>query len=104
MIHASLGKAGSIFSNNPPFSTYIPEFKKLPFGAIIGEVTLTAILRVEDFEVTDDEMNRMSLEEKAFGDYSAGRYGWVLEDAINYVTPIPARGYLRMWDFEINKL
>lgn len=48
LIHASQGKAGSIFVRDPPFSKYIPDFKALPFGAIIGEVTLTAILRVED--------------------------------------------------------
>jgi hypothetical protein len=99
LIHASLGKAGSIFTDHPTFTKYIPDFKKLPLGAIIGEATLTAILRVEDFALPDTEMNRMTLEEKAFGDYSPGRYGWLLEDAMAYDTPIVARGHLRMWEF-----
>jgi hypothetical protein len=100
LIHASLGKAGSIFCDHPPFSKYIPHFNNLPFGAIIGEATLTTILRVEDFALPDAEMNRMTLEEKAFGDYSPGRYGWLLEDAVVFDTPIAARGHLRMWEFE----
>jgi hypothetical protein len=36
LIHASQGKAGSIFGYEPAFRKYIPDFKKLPFGAIIG--------------------------------------------------------------------
>jgi hypothetical protein len=102
LIHASLGKAGSFFAKEPPFSNFITDFNALPFGAIIGEATLTTILRVEDYELPDETMNRLTLEEKAFGDYSAGRYGWMLEDAIAYVTPIPARGHLRLWDFRIS--
>ncbi len=100
LIHASLGKAGSFFTNEPLFSKYIPDFKELPFGAIIGEVILTTILRVEDFDLSDSDMNRLTLEEKAFGDYSNGRYGWLFEDAIEYEKPIPARGHLRLWHFE----
>jgi hypothetical protein len=102
LIHASLGKTGSIFQNDPPFSKYIKNFNDLPFGAIIGEVTLTSILRVEDFDLPDAEMNRLTLEEKAFGDYSKGRYGWLLEDAEVYASPIITRGYLRMWEYENN--
>ena len=93
LIHASLGKAGSIFANDLPFNTYIPDFIKLPFGAIIGEVMLTSILRTEDFNLPDFEMDHLTLEEKAFGDYSSGRYGWVLENPLSYDIPIPARGH-----------
>ncbi len=98
LIHASLGKAGGIFTNDPPFSKYIPEFKKLPFGGIIGEVSLVNILRTEDFALSDAEMNRLTLEEMAFGDYSSGRYGWILEDAVKYEMPVTARGQLRLWE------
>jgi hypothetical protein len=100
LIHASLGKAGSIFANDPPFSNYIESFKQLPFGKIIGEVTLTSILRVEDLDLPDAEINKLTLEEKAFGDYTKGRYAWLLEDAIAYEEPYHARGHLRLWDLE----
>ena len=98
LIHASQGKAGNIFCAEPPVSKYIPDFKKLPFGAIIGEAKLTSILRVEDFDLPDFEMDNLTLEEKAFGDYTSGRFGWILEDPVAYQTPIPARGHLRLWD------
>ena len=70
-------------------------FKKLSFGEIVGEVLLTSILRTEDFNIPDVEMNILTLEEKTFGDYSSGRFGWVLENPIQYKTPIRARGHLR---------
>jgi hypothetical protein len=102
LIHASTGKAGSFFCTSTPFSNFIPDFKQLPFGAIIGEVTLTSILRIEDIEMTDSEINRLTLEEKAFGDYSGGRWGWMFEDPKAYERPIPARGHLRLWEIEID--
>lgn len=91
-------KSGSIFCATSPFNQYIKNCSKLPFGAIIGEVTLTQILRVEDFALNDVEMNKLTLEEKAFGDYSAGRFGWLFENAVAYEIPIRTRGHLRLWD------
>ena len=73
LIHASLGKAGSIFAAEPPFKKYITDFKKLPFGAIIGEVTITGVIHIERLEMNDELINRLTMEEKAFGDYSEGR-------------------------------
>ncbi len=46
LIHASKGKAGEIFVDEPAFKKYIPAFKQLPFGFIIGTVTLTDIIRI----------------------------------------------------------
>ncbi len=43
LIHASKGKAGEIFAQDAPFKKYIPNFKQLPFGYIIGKVTLTDV-------------------------------------------------------------
>jgi hypothetical protein len=101
LIHASKGKAGSIFKNQQPFTKYISKFEALPFGVIIGEVTLEKILRVEDFSLSDKEMNLLTLEEKAFGDYAERRYGWVLANPIEYENTIPALGQLRLWDFHL---
>src|SRR5207249_2427229 len=99
LIHASKGKAGSSFAVEFPFTKHITDFKALPFGMIIGEVTLEKILRVEDFAFSDEEMNKLTLEEKAFGDYKEGRYGWLLTDPVEFENKIPARGHLRLWDF-----
>ena len=50
LIHASQGKAGSIFALEPPFKKYIPDFTKLSFGAVIGQATITGVERIEDLE------------------------------------------------------
>ena len=99
LIHASQGKVGSIFASEPPFKKYIPHFKKLPFGALIGEATITDVIRIEDLEMPDELINHLTMEEKAFGDYSKGRYAWILEDHKQFDKPIPARGTLSIWEY-----
>ena len=37
--------------------------------------------------------------EKAFGDYSPGRYGWLLSDPVQFAEPIPAKGKLGIWNY-----
>ena len=100
LIHASQGKAGNIFAAEPPFKKYIPNFKTLPFGAIIGEATITDVIPVEMMQMTDELINRLTMEEKAFGDYSEGRYAWIMEDPKPFATPIPARGTLSIWEYQ----
>ncbi|MDQ6756834.1 MAG: ASCH domain-containing protein [Bacteroidota bacterium] len=102
LIHASQGKAGSIFATELPFTKYITDFKKLPFGAIIGVATLTDIVRTEELFLNDAEMNKLTMEEKAFGDYTSGRYAWMLKSPIAFNNPIPARGTLSLWEYELN--
>jgi hypothetical protein len=99
LIHASQGKAGSIFAAESPFKKYIPDFKKLPFGAIVGQATITDVIRIEMLEMNDELINRLTMEEKAFGDYAEGRYAWILEDPIQFEKPIPARGTLSIWEY-----
>jgi hypothetical protein len=98
-IHASKGKAGAAVADMPLFKRYIPDFKALPFGAIIGEAKLVDVLRVEETGMPAELLARLTLEEKAFGDYNAGRYAWMLEEAVMWDEPIPARGHLGLWDF-----
>ncbi len=99
LIHASLGKSGGIFACEPAFKKYIADFKKLPFGAIVGQATITDVIRVEHLGMTDESINRLTLEEKAFGDYSEGRYAWIMEDHLQFDNPIPARGTLSIWEY-----
>jgi len=97
LIHASQGKAGEIFAEDPLFKKYIPQFNALPFGKIVGSAQLDKILRTEDFDLTDAAMNHFTLEEKAFGDYTSGRYGWLLADAVKFMEQVPARGMPGLW-------
>ncbi len=103
LIHASKGKAGEIFVHDATFKKYIADFKQLPFGYIIGKVTLTDVIRIGTgtLSFTNDEMmNKLTMEEKAFGDYTAGRFAWILQDPVAFKTPLGARGSLTLWEFD----
>ena len=103
LIHASKGKAGEIFSTELPFKKYITDFKQLPFGFIIGQVTLADVVRIRTgslFHTNDEMMNRLTMEEKAFGDYTEGRFAWMLQDALQFKHPRGARGSLNLWEFD----
>jgi len=99
-----MGKAGSIFSEEAPFKKYITDFNSLPFGAIIGMASIEQILRTEDFDLNDWDMDALTFEEKAFGDYSSGRYGWLLRDPVQFLEPIPARGMPGLWYFKSDRI
>ena len=98
MIHASKGKSGAGIAQMPMLNKYIPDFNALPFGAIIGEVNLTAVVRIEELSLSTELVNKLSMEEYAFGDYAAGRYAWLFDDAFAYDEPIPAKGSLGLWE------
>ncbi len=64
----------------------------LPRGCIVGTATIDHSTPVEDFHplaVSDAERRR--------GDFSEGRWGWVLSDVRAIETPIPASGSLSFW-------
>lgn len=42
---------------------------------------------------------RVSEQETAFGDYNAGRYGFLLDRVEPLETPAPARGALGLWEY-----
>lgn len=75
--------------------------KSLPLGVILAVVTLVdcvptvnADLALEALEA--DSPDRVE-KERAFGDYTAGRYAWVLADVQRLREPVPARGALGLW-------
>ena len=99
LIHASMGKAGALLASEPPFPKYISNFSQLPFGAIIGQVSLTEVVRVEELALPGNAINQLAMEERAFGDYTNGRYAWILEDPVQFHRPVPVRGTLGLWEY-----
>lgn len=117
LIHASMGKKKegiSLFNESKSSFLYNSEFggiafNDLPFGAIIGKVNLIAtiptesVLKSEGYRI-DDENGKMlhdwkfSNKERAFGDYSLNRFGWLLSDPILFKEPIPCKGQLLIWN------
>lgn len=45
------------------------------------------------------EAQQLSAQERAFGFYGPGRYGWVLGDVRALREPIPAKGMLGLWEW-----
>jgi hypothetical protein len=99
LIHASAGKAGALLAAQQPFTKYIQRFHELPFGAIVGSVTLQDVVPIDALLLSDEAINRLTLEERAFGDYREGRYGWLLSDAAAFEKPVPMRGHLHLWEY-----
>lgn len=99
LIHASKAKnkeAMRLCSEEPFYSVIggLYGFYKLPFGAIIGEVT------VEDtFSTISVESQIRKTNEWYYGDYSPGRYAWKLTSPIKFELPIPAKGSLSIWEY-----
>jgi hypothetical protein len=99
LIHASSGKKGSVLVTEPPFKKYINHFNALPFSAIIGKVILEDIVPVDELQFSDGHINSLTLEEKAFGDYTKGRYAWILSEPIAFDAPIFIKGSLGLWEY-----
>ena len=74
-------------------------------GCIVATATLHACRRMPD--VSYREMRGM-LEragfpehELEFGDFSPGRYGWIVTDVERLAVPVPARGQQGIWQWEM---
>jgi hypothetical protein len=63
----------------------------LPRGALIGGAVL-----LDCVPTTGVELVGISDQERAFGDYSAGRWGWLLDRPAVF-EPRPCRGALGLW-------
>jgi hypothetical protein len=63
----------------------------MPLGCFVALVDLVEVFPVEKVELF------ISYKEKRFGDYSAGRFAWKLENVRRIFEPIPARGYQALW-------
>ncbi len=100
LIHASQRKAGALVALEPPIAKHISDFAALPFGCIVGQVMLVDIVPVASLHLTKTELAQQSLELNAFGeDEDLNRYAWLLEEAVSFTQPIPARGHLHLWQF-----
>ena len=66
---------------------------ELPLGAVVGTVEIVDCVPVEDI------IDSLSEQEKTLGDYSPGRWAWVLKNPIMFDTPVPARGKQGWWEW-----
>jgi hypothetical protein len=74
-----------------------------PTGVVLATCDLVDCLPTEATccipGVFDDFPELNTPLEREFGDYSAGRYGWVLENVRQLQVPVPAKGSLGLWEW-----
>lgn len=91
-----------------------PLASKLPFGAIVAVCELAACRRTDDFTQGELDKRRLPDKESAphlyawtermMGDFTPGRYGWVLVNIRMLPTPIPCRGAQGLFNLPDNVL
>lgn len=82
---------------------------ELPLGAVVATARLAYVFLTGDALNYQDRSRtvrgpsgltyEMTPQEITFGDYSPGRFGWVLTDVVRLPSPIPAKGSLGLWDW-----
>lgn len=83
---------------------------RLPRGCVVAVAFLAGCRFVEGFRANQPHRFTdgytastaewwLTEQEAAFGDYTPGRYAWLLADVRRLDEPIPARGALGLWDW-----
>jgi activating signal cointegrator 1 len=75
-----------------------PHPRQPPRGAIVAVARLYSIYRIT-VDGIEGFNPQPPANEIAFGDYSPGRYAWLLTDVRALPEPIPARGALGLWEW-----
>jgi len=70
--------------------------KHLPHGAVVATCRLVACVPTDEL-AGSAWGHRLTPQERAFGDYSPGRWAWVLADVVALPEPAPAAGALYLW-------
>lgn len=104
LIHAAKGFPGDCrrLCWRDPFATALINggfntADDLPRGAIVAVANLVRIAPTESFDSPILLPFHIAERERAFGDFSAGRYGWVLHDVRRLPSAIPCKGALGLW-------
>lgn len=77
---------------------------RLPRGALIGKVELIAC-HPTGFIASNGLPggNALSARERHFGDFSEGRWAWLLGNPEAFVDPVPMRGHLGLWECDLSE-
>jgi activating signal cointegrator 1 len=72
-------------------------YGRLPLGCVLGVATFAGCWPTETLLQTPSMLDDT---ERAFGDFSPGRYAWRFVPRIVLPEPIPARGQQGLWEWE----
>jgi hypothetical protein len=81
---------------------------ELPLGAVVAIAQLVDVVPVDKIDrawisqpdISESGRYVISEKDQAFGDFSAGRYAWILTDAQRLQEPVPAVEGSGLWDWE----
>ena len=86
--------------------------EKIPRGAVVGTAILSAVVQVEEqhYDVNTGETTadcrpvlpgpNISVAVDSFGDFSVGRYLWLLKNVIAFSQPVAAKGAQGFWNWQ----
>lgn len=104
MTMASIGHCNFIRKVNTKDIYYLEWHEKyreiicdLEFGKVVGIANL-----VDCILITPEFVSKLSPQELALGDYTLGRYAWVMEAAIMLDESLPSKGQQRLWNINID--
>lgn len=84
---------------------FLMSFANWPFGKVVATAKLAGCEKI----ISDEKYHHMAclesgkdvtVNEYHFGDYTPGRYAWILEDVQSLKEPIPAKGMQGLWNWE----
>jgi activating signal cointegrator 1 len=73
--------------------------KGLPLGCVVAVARLLACVPTGVLLADRAYGADMTEQERAFGNYDTGRWGWILTDVKPLSRPIPAKGALGLWEW-----
>jgi hypothetical protein len=71
---------------------------RLHLGCVLAIGNLVNCLEINSSQVY--YLKKDNPNEYAFGDYSIGRFAWLLKDIHQLAVPIPAKGMQRIWNWD----
>jgi hypothetical protein len=75
--------------------------RSLPLGRVVATARLVQCIEVD---LIERFVQPFTDQERALGNYEAGRYGFLLDAVRPLAYPIPARGALSLWEWEVPSL
>ena len=67
---------------------------ELVYGAVVGTVEIVDCVHVEEI------IHTLSERERLLGDYSPGRFAWVMKNPVAFSMPVPAKGKQGWWNWD----
>jgi hypothetical protein len=74
----------------------INRLSDFPLGAVVCTANLLSCAPTE-YLVKDRGISAL---EEALGNYTPGRFGWILTDIKPLAKPVPVRGYQQLWEWD----